>query len=140
MNHGGIYNTIRGRTRDALGFPVNLHQFRRAAPTLWSSRDPANVRGSKDLIGHTTFDTTEKYYIMAQSRVAGRVLARAIEGKRKGCSRPFRVATRPPFAPGVTCQNRRHCSHLISGVEAADLILRLGPVYITLSRGRWRRD
>jgi integrase/recombinase XerD len=86
MPDGSIFNTVRQRTREALGFPVNLHQFRRAAATFWSSRDPANVRGSKDLLGHTTFNTTEKYYIMAQSRVAGRVLARAIEGKRKGAS------------------------------------------------------
>jgi len=83
MHDGAIYHTIRGRTREALGFPVNVHQFRRAAPTLWSSRDPANVRGSKDLLGHTTFNTTEKYYIMAQSRVAGRVLARAIERAKR---------------------------------------------------------
>ena len=30
---------------NALGFPVNLHRFRLAAATLWSIRDPANVRG-----------------------------------------------------------------------------------------------
>jgi integrase/recombinase XerD len=79
-----IYATIRRRTREALGFPVNPHRFRRAAATLWSSRDPANVRGVKDLLGHASFGTTEKHYIMAQSRIAGRALARAIEGKRKG--------------------------------------------------------
>ncbi len=76
-----IYQRITRRTRDALGFPVNPHRFRRAAATFWSSRDPANVRGVKDLLGHMSFDTTEKHYIMAQSRVAGHALARAIEGK-----------------------------------------------------------
>jgi integrase/recombinase XerD len=79
-----IYATVRRRTREALGFPVNPHRFRRAAATLWSSRDPANVRGVKDLLGHASFTTTEKHYIMAQSRVAGRALARAIESERKG--------------------------------------------------------
>jgi integrase/recombinase XerD len=74
-----IYNAVRRRTRKALGFAINLHRFRPAAPTLWSIRDPANVRGAKDLLGHASFATTEKYYIMSQSRVAGRVLARAIE-------------------------------------------------------------
>jgi hypothetical protein len=39
-----------------------------AAATLWSNRDPANVRGVKDLLGNASFGTTEKYYIMAQSR------------------------------------------------------------------------
>ena len=40
-----IYNSVRRRTRKALGFPINLHRFRRAAATLWSVQDPANVRG-----------------------------------------------------------------------------------------------
>ena len=79
MRDGIIYVTVRQCTRKALGFPVNLHRFRNAAATLWSSRDPANVRGVKDLLGHASFATTEKHYIMAQSRLAGRSLARAIE-------------------------------------------------------------
>jgi hypothetical protein len=43
------------------------------------------VRGVKDLLGQASFATTEKHYIMAQSRLAGRVLARAIgnAGKRQ---------------------------------------------------------
>ena len=45
MRDGSIYNSVRRRTRKALGFPVNLHRFRRAAATLWSTQDPANVRG-----------------------------------------------------------------------------------------------
>jgi integrase len=83
MHEGSIYAAVERRTREALGFSVNPHRFRRAAATLWSSRDPANVRGVKDLLGHASFSTTEKHYIMAQSRVAGRALARAIEGGRK---------------------------------------------------------
>jgi integrase len=83
LDDTAIYVTVRKRTVEALGFPVNPHRFRRAAATLWSSRDPTNVRGVKDLLGHASFNTTEKYYIMAQSRVAGRVLARVIGDKRK---------------------------------------------------------
>jgi integrase/recombinase XerD len=83
MVDGTIYHTIVRCTGEALGFPVNPHRFRRAAATFWSSRDPGNVRGVKDLLGHASFRTTEKHYIMAQSRVAGRALARAIEGRRK---------------------------------------------------------
>jgi integrase len=74
-----INNAVRERTRKELGFPINLHQFRRAAATLWSVQDPTNVRGVKDLLGHASFATTEKHYIMAQTRLAGRVLARAVE-------------------------------------------------------------
>ena len=90
MRDKTIGRTIRQRTRKALGFPVSPHRFRLAAATLWSTRDPVNVRGAKDLLGHATFATTEKHYIMAQSRVAGHALARAIEGQRKGRAVPVR--------------------------------------------------
>jgi integrase/recombinase XerD len=83
MRDGIIYATVRQCTRETLGFPVNLHRFRRAAATLWSSRDPANVRGVKDLLGHASFGTTEKHYIMARSRLAGRALAHAVDAARK---------------------------------------------------------
>ena len=83
MDDGTIYDMVRRRTREALGFAVNLHRFRVAAGTLWSIHDPANVRGVKDLLGHASFDTTEGHYITAQSRTAGRVLAQAVGMLRK---------------------------------------------------------
>ena len=79
----GIYLAVRKRTKKALGFGVNLHRFRHAAASFWSIHDPVNVRGVKDLLGQASFGTTEKHYIMAQSRVAGRVLAQAIDSVRK---------------------------------------------------------
>ena len=82
MDHGSIYAVVCKRTRKAFGFAVNLHRFRHAAATLWSTQDPANVRGAKDLLGQASFQTTERHYIMAQSRLAGRALARAI-GRHK---------------------------------------------------------
>jgi integrase len=78
MRDGIIYVTVRRLTREILGFPVNLHRFRHAAATFWSVRDPANILGVKDLLGHASFAATEKHYIMAQSRLAGRTLASAI--------------------------------------------------------------
>ena len=78
MNGGAIYDAVRRRTLEGLGLPVNLHRFRGAAAKFWSISDPANVRGAKDLLGHTDFDTTETHYIGAQSRVAGRVLEKAL--------------------------------------------------------------
>jgi integrase len=91
MGGGVIYNAVRRRTRKAFGFPVNLHRFRAAAGTFWSVQDPENVRGVKDLLGHADFATTEKYYIMSRSRLAGRVLGRIIADLRKG-----RVGQKPP--------------------------------------------
>jgi integrase len=78
-----IYEAVRNRTRKAFGFAVNLHRFRHAAASFWSIRDPANVRAVKDLLGHYSFGTTNRYYIMGQSRLAGRVLARAVDAARK---------------------------------------------------------
>ena len=77
MDDGSIYDAVRRRTRKAFGFAVNLHRFRHAALTFWSIHDPKNIRGGKDLLGHRSFGTTEKFYIMTQSRTAGRVLADA---------------------------------------------------------------
>jgi hypothetical protein len=79
MDDGTIYDTVRSRTTEALGFPINLHRFRLAAGNLWSIADPANVRGVKDLLGQLNFDTTERHYIDAQSRLAGRALAEALQ-------------------------------------------------------------
>jgi integrase len=81
-----IYAAIRKRTKRAFGFAVNLHRFRHAAASFWSIQDPANVRGAKDLLGHASFRTTEKDYIMAQSRLAGRALVQAVDTLRKGVS------------------------------------------------------
>jgi integrase len=78
MNGYVINSAVRRRARKVLGFPINLHRFRRAAATFWSMRDPVNVRAVRDLLGHSTFATTERYYVMAQSRLAGRALARAV--------------------------------------------------------------
>jgi integrase/recombinase XerD len=85
MRPDSINVAVHKRTRKAFGFGVNVHRFRHAAASFWSMHDPVNVRGAKDLLGQSTFATTEKHYIMAQSRLAGRALARAIgnAGKRQ---------------------------------------------------------
>ena len=84
-----IYYAVLKRTKRAFGFGVNLHRFRHAAASFWSSHDPVNVRGVKDLLGQTSFATTEGHYIMAQSRLAGRALARAIGKRTSGFLMPF---------------------------------------------------
>lgn len=86
MRPDAIYIAVRKRTKNAFGFGVNLHRFRHAAASFWSMHDPVNVRGAKDLLGHASFGTTEKHYIMARSRLAGRALAHAIDTVRKSPS------------------------------------------------------
>jgi len=79
MSAIAIYNAVRRRTKKAFGFGVNLH----AAASFWSIQDPVNVRGAKDLLGQASFGITDKHYIMAQSRLAGRALAHAVDAARK---------------------------------------------------------
>jgi integrase len=83
MSGDAIYATVCQRTKAALGFAVNLHRFRHAVGSFWSTHDPANVSGVADILGHASFGTTEKHYIMAQSRLAGRALQQAIDRARK---------------------------------------------------------
>ena len=83
MDDGSIYDAVRRRTTEALGFPVNLHRFRLAAGNLWSIADPANVRGVKDLLGQLSFSTTDKHYIGALSRLAGRALTKVLRPSRR---------------------------------------------------------
>ena len=78
MSSGALYDAVRRRTFERLGVRVNLHAFRALAARLWCIADPINVRGTKDLLGHASFDTTEKHYIGGQSRIAGRALARLL--------------------------------------------------------------
>ncbi len=84
MSASSIYRAVCEWTKKAFGFSVNPHRFRHAAGTLWSIEDPKNVQGVKDLYGHASFEkTTEAHYMMGQSRMAGRALARAIEAATK---------------------------------------------------------
>ena len=82
MCANAIYLAVGKRTKKAFGFEVNPHRFRHAAASFWSSQDPVNVRGVKDVLGHVSFGTTEKHYVMAQSRLAGHALAHAIDAVR----------------------------------------------------------
>jgi integrase/recombinase XerD len=79
MTGNAIYDAVYKRTKEAFGFGVNLHRFRHASGTLWSIEDPANVRGVKDFLGHTSFEMTEGHYLMSQSRIAGRNLEAAVD-------------------------------------------------------------
>jgi integrase len=83
MCPAAIGAAVHKRTKKAFGLGVNLHRFRHAAASFWSIHDPINVQGSKDLLGHASFTMTEKHYIMAQSRRAGRALAQAVDMLRK---------------------------------------------------------
>jgi integrase/transposase len=90
-----IYRSVVLRTTAAFGFAVNPHRFRHAAATFWGERDPANVRGAKDLLGHASFQMTEKHYNMAKSHNAGRKLAKVIDRARSSIRPQLRRRTQP---------------------------------------------
>ncbi len=108
MDDGTIYDAVRRRTRATIGFGVNLHRFRHAALTFWSIHDPENIRGGKDLLGHRSFGTTEKYYIKAQSRMAGRVLANSWN-KRERTRRPAQRKAAPSSSIAYRPGRRSAC-------------------------------
>jgi integrase/recombinase XerD len=83
MSSDALYAAVCRRTLKAFGIKINFHRFRHAAATMLSIHDPANVRSAKDLLGHASFATTELFYVMAETRLAGRVVAQIVDALRK---------------------------------------------------------
>jgi integrase len=82
LSANAIYALVCSRTEQELGVRMNPHLFRHASASFWSRQDPQNILGVKDLLGQTSFAITQRHYIPAQSRLAGRALARIIDTKR----------------------------------------------------------
>lgn len=61
---------LEKHTTARFGRFVNAHLFRDCAASSVATGDPEHVRITAQLLGHTSFQTTERYYIQAQSHVA----------------------------------------------------------------------
>jgi integrase len=72
MTADAVFDRICRRTAVAFGHSINPHLFRDCAATTMATRDPAHVLTVKDLLGHLTFTTTERYYNQARTFEAGR--------------------------------------------------------------------
>ncbi|OAN49407.1 hypothetical protein A6A04_19465 [Paramagnetospirillum marisnigri] len=72
MAENAIRTQIKKRTMAAFGHAVWPHLFRDCAATSMAVESPENVRLAAGLLGHNTFATTERYYILAQMLQAGR--------------------------------------------------------------------
>lgn len=83
MSGDGILTRVKRHTRSALGFSVSPQTFRHAAATLWSERDPKNIRAAADLLSHRSVRMTKEYYVKSQSRIAGQALADIIISIKK---------------------------------------------------------
>jgi len=77
-----IYIRIVARTREGLGRAVNPHLFRDCAATSVAIDDPAHVGIASRLLGHRTGSTTERYYNLAGSVEASRLMQKSLVARR----------------------------------------------------------
>jgi integrase len=78
-----FYQQVTKRTAEAFGKPVNPHAFRHSAASTLACEDPAHVRISATILGHSRFQTTEQYYIMAQQAQAHDAFVKLMLAVRK---------------------------------------------------------
>jgi len=83
MGEAAVRHQIKLRTQAAFGHAIWPHLFRACAATSLAVGAPEEVRHAAALLGHTTFATTEKYYIQAQTLLAGQSHQQAILELRK---------------------------------------------------------
>jgi integrase len=68
LTHIAIYDRICRRTRERFGEHVSPHLFRDAAAYTLATDAPNQVRMAAPLLGHRSFQTTEKYYRQAKAQ------------------------------------------------------------------------
>jgi integrase len=68
MTDIAIYDRICRQTGKRFGEHVSPHLFRDAAASTLATEAPDHVRIAAPLLGHRTFQTTEKYYRQAKAQ------------------------------------------------------------------------
>ena len=82
-----FYQQVTKRTEDHLGKPINPHQFRHIAASTMAMEKPVHVRASASILGHSSFQTTEDYYIQAQQAQAHETYVSVMAQTRKDLKR-----------------------------------------------------
>ena len=72
MSIGAAYSRVMALTQARFGRGINPHLFRDAAATSIATEDPHHVYITRNILGHTTLKTSERYYNHAQSLEATR--------------------------------------------------------------------
>lgn len=72
MGEEAIYETVRNRTKAALGVAVNLHAFRHSSATTIARHVPEALDIAFPLLTHADPRPTERYYNLARQIEAGR--------------------------------------------------------------------
>lgn len=67
---GALQKLLEKRTAARFGRVINTHLFRDCAATSIATDDPDHVLMAAQLLGHTTLQTTERHYIVANTRTA----------------------------------------------------------------------
>ena len=75
MPFGAISDRLARHTKRAFGFALRAHAFRHIAVTTFAIHDPEHVRAAAPLLGHSSFNTTERSYNLAKSLEAQRKFA-----------------------------------------------------------------
>ena len=78
-----FYQQVTKRTEEQFGKSINPHQFRHIAASTLASERPEHVRVGANILGHSSFHTTEDYYIQAQQAQAHAIYVSAITQIRK---------------------------------------------------------
>lgn len=91
---GALQKALACRTRARFGRVVNVHLFRDCAATTIATEDPDHVLAAMRLLGHASLQTTERYYVIANTRAALRRHQEQIRALRRGAGRRFRRTAR----------------------------------------------
>jgi integrase/recombinase XerD len=83
-----LYDIVRKRTKASFGIAINPHAFRDAAATTLAVHDPDHVRVAAPVLGHVSFQTTEKFYNQARGLDAHRRYAEVLNRLRQSSRRP----------------------------------------------------
>jgi len=87
---GALQKTLARHTLARFGHIVNTHLFRDCAATTVASVDPTHVRIAAALLGHASFRTTERHYIVADMQSAGQryhalITSIRADARRRNC-------------------------------------------------------
>lgn len=84
MTAMAVYDRIRLHTLEHFGHGISPHLFRDAAASTLATKAPAHVRVAAPLLGHRSFQTTEKYYRLARVQEGhGRFIAALSQLRRE---------------------------------------------------------
>lgn len=94
-------NMLAKRTTARFGHGVNPHLFRDCAATSIMAEVPGQVRIAARVLGHATLQTTEQYYIVANTRQEVSRHQQGVLARRRQAAQRARPPTQPRMTRGV---------------------------------------